>query len=417
MSHDHFDHPAWPRSTTPRARSSPTNLTADGYRVLIAPDRAKALALLSTAHPDLILVDVNGETLELLDAIRSGEGLAGRVDPDTPLIVLSRDADRLQRIRVLERGGDDVVRKPFAYPELRARIAAVLRRSETAARRADPARGPDRDRRALARGARVRPAGRAVGEGVRPAGHARRRADPGVHPRGADARRLGAARRSGTPGRSTATRPGCGASCAATATDRLVINVWGVGYRLIDGELHRTQAGGGPMSDPDATPRSVVALYQQLAAERAGARAGGARARDHGRAAVRPERRRARGRRRRAAARRVHVHRARRAAARPVRRAGRRAARGRRAVRGGRRPDPRPPIRLTPKEATMMTNPRSGATATPTAPATSSSSARPPTATGTCSTSTSRATRRTSSTRSRATRTAARRPRRSPATT
>src|SRR6516165_12129903 len=106
------------------------NLAADGYRVLVAPDRAKAVALLTTADPDLILVDVNGSTLELVDAIRSGEGLAGRADPDTPLIVLSRDADRLQRIRVLERGGDDVVRKPFAYPELRARIAAVLRRSE-----------------------------------------------------------------------------------------------------------------------------------------------------------------------------------------------------------------------------------------------------------------------------------------------
>ena len=47
------------------------NLTADGYRVLVAPDRAKALALLSTAHPDLVLVDVNGQTLELLDAVRS----------------------------------------------------------------------------------------------------------------------------------------------------------------------------------------------------------------------------------------------------------------------------------------------------------------------------------------------------------
>jgi DNA-binding response OmpR family regulator len=107
-----------------------SNLSADGYRVLIAPERAKALALLSTAHPDLILVDVNGQTLALLDAIRSGDGTAGHADRDTPLIVLSRDADRLQRIRVLARGGDDVVRKPFAYPELRARIAAVLRRSE-----------------------------------------------------------------------------------------------------------------------------------------------------------------------------------------------------------------------------------------------------------------------------------------------
>ncbi len=109
-------------------------LSADGYRVLVAPDRAKALALFSTAHPDLIVVDVNGQTLELLDAVRSGEGIAGRADPDTPMIVLSGDADRLQRIRLLERGGDDVVKKPFAYPELRARIGAVLRRSEAARR-------------------------------------------------------------------------------------------------------------------------------------------------------------------------------------------------------------------------------------------------------------------------------------------
>jgi DNA-binding response OmpR family regulator len=70
-------------------------------------------------------------TLELLDAVRSGEGIAGRSDPDTAMIVLSRDPDRLLRIRLLERGGDDVIKKPFAYPELRARIGAVLRRSQT----------------------------------------------------------------------------------------------------------------------------------------------------------------------------------------------------------------------------------------------------------------------------------------------
>ncbi len=31
-------------------------------------------------------------------------------------------------MRLLERGGDDVIAKPFSYPELRARIATVLRR-------------------------------------------------------------------------------------------------------------------------------------------------------------------------------------------------------------------------------------------------------------------------------------------------
>ncbi len=106
------------------------NLSADGYRVLVAPDRAKALALLSTAQPDLVLVDVNCQTLLLIDALRSGEGLAGCADPDVPVIALGRDADRLQRIRLLDRGSDDVVRKPFAYPELRARIGAVLRRAK-----------------------------------------------------------------------------------------------------------------------------------------------------------------------------------------------------------------------------------------------------------------------------------------------
>jgi DNA-binding response OmpR family regulator len=110
------------------------NLTADGYRVLSAEDRAKAIAMLMTQDPDLILVDVNGETLGLIDAVRSGEGIGGRADPDTPMIVMSHEADRLQRIRLLERGGDDVVEKPFSYPELRARIGAVLRRSQAARR-------------------------------------------------------------------------------------------------------------------------------------------------------------------------------------------------------------------------------------------------------------------------------------------
>ena len=110
------------------------NLAADRYRVRIADSREKALAILSVEQPDVIVVDVNGKTLDLIDGIRSGDGLASRIDPDTPLIVLTSRVDELHRIRALDRGGDDVLTKPFSYPELRARIGALLRRAE--ARRA-----------------------------------------------------------------------------------------------------------------------------------------------------------------------------------------------------------------------------------------------------------------------------------------
>ena len=45
------------------------------------------------------------------------------------MIVLTSRADELARVRVFERGGDDVLAKPFSYPELRGRIRALLRRS------------------------------------------------------------------------------------------------------------------------------------------------------------------------------------------------------------------------------------------------------------------------------------------------
>jgi DNA-binding response OmpR family regulator len=105
------------------------NLIADGYQVMLADSKAAALAKLETRQPDLVVCDVNGETLELLDAVRRSDGLASRVDPDVPLIVLTARADELARVRYLDRGGDDVVAKPFSYPELRARVRALLRRS------------------------------------------------------------------------------------------------------------------------------------------------------------------------------------------------------------------------------------------------------------------------------------------------
>jgi DNA-binding response OmpR family regulator len=104
-------------------------LVADGYEILLAETRQHALHLLAEHHPQLVLADINGQTLRLLDAVRSGDGLAGEIDPNTPMIVLTTRADELERVRVFDRGGDDVVSKPFSYPELRGRIRVLLRRA------------------------------------------------------------------------------------------------------------------------------------------------------------------------------------------------------------------------------------------------------------------------------------------------
>jgi DNA-binding response OmpR family regulator len=104
-------------------------LAADGYEILIAESRQHALHLLATHQPQLVLVDLNGETLGLLDTVRGGEGLAGAIDPNLPMIVLTARAAELERVRVFDRGGDDVIIKPFSYPELRGRIRVLLRRA------------------------------------------------------------------------------------------------------------------------------------------------------------------------------------------------------------------------------------------------------------------------------------------------
>ena len=46
------------------------------------------------------------------------------------MLVLSGRANELDRVRGFERGADDYVVKPFSYPELRGRVAALLRRAQ-----------------------------------------------------------------------------------------------------------------------------------------------------------------------------------------------------------------------------------------------------------------------------------------------
>jgi DNA-binding response OmpR family regulator len=109
------------------------NLTADGYDLVVARSAAEGMRLAETRYPDLAILDVglpDASGLELLDRVRASDGVASRADSGLPVIVLSGRTAELDRLRGFDRGADDYLPKPFSYPELRARVAALLRRSE-----------------------------------------------------------------------------------------------------------------------------------------------------------------------------------------------------------------------------------------------------------------------------------------------
>ena len=108
------------------------NLTADGFRVSTASGAAEGTRQMEVRRPDLVLLDLmleDGSGLALLDRVRSADGLASRLDPDTPVIVLTARSAEVDRVRGFARGADDYVTKPFSYQELLARVRALLRRS------------------------------------------------------------------------------------------------------------------------------------------------------------------------------------------------------------------------------------------------------------------------------------------------
>ncbi|HEX8073424.1 MAG TPA: response regulator transcription factor [Thermoleophilaceae bacterium] len=114
------------------------NLSADGFRVATACEAGEALRAIESRRPDLVLLDLMlgaGSGLDVLDRVRGADGLAARIDPDLPVIVLSARGAEVDRVRGFARGADDYVVKPFSYGELVARVRAVLRRASGAARR------------------------------------------------------------------------------------------------------------------------------------------------------------------------------------------------------------------------------------------------------------------------------------------
>lgn len=101
-------------------------LQLKGYGVDCAQDGFTGLHLATTAHYDLIVLDV---MLPGIDGYLVCKRLREDAQGEVPILMLSaRDAleDRLAGLRA---GADDYLVKPFALSELAARIEAILRRS------------------------------------------------------------------------------------------------------------------------------------------------------------------------------------------------------------------------------------------------------------------------------------------------
>ena len=100
-------------------------LEAEGYRVDEAGDGAEGLFLAQEYPFDLAIVDlglpkVNG--LTIVQRLRS-EGST------MPMLILTARSSWQDKVTGLEAGADDYLTKPFEYPELAARVKALLRRS------------------------------------------------------------------------------------------------------------------------------------------------------------------------------------------------------------------------------------------------------------------------------------------------
>ena len=108
----------------PELRRYLSELLAADYEVLTAADGLEALALAEARPPDLVVTDLmmprmSGE--ELVDALRGHTDLA-RV----PILVLTAAADDAVRVRLLRRGVEDYILKPFQADELCARVGNLV---------------------------------------------------------------------------------------------------------------------------------------------------------------------------------------------------------------------------------------------------------------------------------------------------
>jgi len=105
-------------------------LRKEGYTVHAAYDGGEALRLFEEVKPHLVLLDL---MLPVLD----GWGVCRKIREagDTPVIMLTAKGETDDKVTGLSMGADDYITKPFEMREVLARVEAVLRRGQPAAKK------------------------------------------------------------------------------------------------------------------------------------------------------------------------------------------------------------------------------------------------------------------------------------------
>jgi two-component system KDP operon response regulator KdpE len=105
-----------------------SNLAVRGYDTVVSTDGVRAIQLLETEEPDIVLLDLmlpEVDGFELCRQIRERSSVA--------IIVVSARGGERDKVTALNVGADDYMTKPFSIEELLARIAATLRRTRPVA--------------------------------------------------------------------------------------------------------------------------------------------------------------------------------------------------------------------------------------------------------------------------------------------
>jgi two-component system response regulator MprA len=108
----------------PLRRMLARTLGAEGFEVTVAADGGAALVEVQRSAPDVIVLDV---AMPAIDGLSVCRRLRGKGLPTPILMLTARDAVA-DRVAGLQAGADDYLVKPFAVPELVARLHALTRR-------------------------------------------------------------------------------------------------------------------------------------------------------------------------------------------------------------------------------------------------------------------------------------------------